>query len=185
MAIFGRKNQEIMYANPEVCATRDFTCFFEPLTSCRNSSETLNVVKQTLRFPCAVFDPNVLRVRAGLKHSHSRLFYEAGAAAYLLRPNSRLRAAYATLRTEMNIREQQTLSVYVRHGDSEADGRPYVRLGHYADLAKMVAYWHLPDDVDTLFFGSDDGRVKQAFSNSEARELPTRGKRQPITATTR
>ena len=168
--MFDTKNAH-SYADPALCAAQDWTCFFKPLTKCRHNPGA--VLKRRDRWPCASYDPTKLQDLAGLAKPHSRLFYEAAVAAYFMRPNARLLAAEAALREEMSIPasgDANHLSLYIRHGDSAHDGRPWIPLEHYAALAEVVEYWNMPG-VATIFLGSDDRKaitdLKEHFANAK------------------
>ena len=145
------------YANPKLCPAQDWTCFLQPMSKCTHHPGAVITLRD--RWPCANYKPETLQELAGLAEPHSRLFYEAAVAAYFMRPNARVRAAELAVREEITLpiaRDGNHLSLYIRHGDSANDGRPWIPIRHYAALSQVVEYWEMPGSLGTIFLGSDD-----------------------------
>ena len=162
----------LAYVNPALCPEEDWTCFYRPLSKCTHHPEAIITVRD--RWPCAKYDPKALQARAGLARPHARLFYEAAVAAFIMRPNARLGNAERAMREEIRLplaNDAHHLSLYIRHGDSSIDGRPWIPLEQYAAMAEVVEFWDMPG-VATIFLGSDDRRaladVKRHFSHTSA-----------------
>jgi hypothetical protein len=167
---------KVIYVEKRVCPSQMWTCYFQPLVTDSCRQQILTTRRAFKRgSTCANIDTNKLQKLAGLERPHSRLFYEAGALAYLMRPNSRLVKAEQEIRDEIKLPiTSTTLSIYIRNGDSHRDGRPYIPLQQYAEMAVMVSLWDIPK-LDNIYVGSDDARatevVRSYFKSKSVRRM--------------
>ena len=154
------------YISRKRCAAQDFSCVFQEISGCKNSSATpLLPAKFPSGHPegpydqiCPGFTGTLFRNRAGLRGHYPIAFYTSLLMEHIMRPNADLLAFRLKIKRELGFNASTTIGLHVRHGDKKEGVRYQIK--QYADAIRCLASLK---GYRTVFVGSDNPKVVPAL----------------------
>ena len=154
---FAEHDSSNVFARGSHCKHQSWNCIFRKPTQCIWANRTnVQVVKGTMAFPFKRLWPrqfDTLLKCSPIKPSHYAVWWQAQAAAFLVKPSAALRDQMTGFRSKLRFSRGTTPRVYQHDQTAHADVSVHMRAGWKQREAKVFEFGDYAAAVDRLFDG--------------------------------